>query len=200
MDRCALSKTSEAKTLDALGSSGLLKISLIRGEAGQAAWRLVEAVSESKHPFELHLEWSSGNGGLRSAKLTASTACRVCVFARTVNVSAVNLTNKENRVAVAIADALLPTQNQYEYRGATVQLTDVDLEIPPFATHLHVELVDPTHLSDLTIRICDGTHTLCGVTVGDQQPDRGVPVGGACMIQLLSPHAEEFRAIYTLAL
>lgn len=200
MDRCALSKTYEAKTLDALGNSGLLKVSLVRGEAGQASWRLVEAVTESALPFELHLEWSSGNGGPRSAKVTVSSACRVCVFARTLNVSAVNLSNDENQVAVAIADALLPTQNQYEYRGATVQLTEVDLEIPPFATHLRVELVDPSHLSSLNIRICDGTETLCGMTAGDTQPDRGIPLGGARAVQLHSPHAEEFRAIYTLAL
>lgn len=200
MARCALSRTADARTLDALGAGGLKAVSLLRGEAGEAGWRLVEVWTDSGLPFELHLEWSSGTSGPREAQITVARAARVCVFARSLALSAVNLADATNRVNAAVADALIPTRNQFEVRGATVQATEVPLDIPPFATHLRVELVDPTHLPDLQITVCDGTHTLCGVTAGDAQPPEGVPTGGARMITLLSANAEEFRAIFTLAL
>lgn len=200
MARCALSRSADSRTLDALGAAGLKAVPLLRGEAGDADWRLVEVWTDSGLPFELHLEWSSGTSGPRKAQLTVSRAARVCVFARSLALSAANLADATNQVNAAVADALIPTRNQLEVRGATVQLTQVLLTIPAFATHLRVELVEPTHLPDLQITVCDGTATLCGVTQGDAQPPEGVPMGGARVLTLLSPHAEEFRAIFTLAL
>lgn len=89
-------------------------VRLLHAEAASATWRLVHVFSEVGRAFEVSLSWSVAGAQGMSARVTVPTATRICVFARSIQVDVLSLSDDKNPVAVAIADGFMLTSNVYE--------------------------------------------------------------------------------------
>lgn len=202
MARCItdLSTRSDSQTLAALAVSGIVYKTLLNPSALSETWRIIELFSSSGAPFNVLLSWSAGQGAGATAWITVARSTRVAVYARAITVQVGNLSVAENSVTATIADGYAETHNQWELRGALTNLTPSGVGIPPFSRAFRVELADATLLSSLEIRVYDGTGTLCSHTMGDAQPDGGIPLGGAASLEIESPTDVEFRVVFYLRL
>jgi hypothetical protein len=108
----------------------------------------------------------------------------------------------ENRVGCSVADGYCVSANQYELRGLapSTGTAAVPLAIPPFATHVRVDVSDANLLESVRIQILDGLGTPRAVLRGDQQPLAGLPLGAAAGLQLLVPPGLAWRAAYQLSI
>lgn len=189
-----------AGTAELAAFAGQLRFQdLLKGEAEQGAWRLVEAFSEGGQPFELEARWSAGTGSGASIKLTIAHASRVCLFARSLTLSVANLTNSLNRVGVTVADGFAPTANVWEYRATCDGVTAVRVPVPPFALFLQAHLADRTALPGSIISLFDGMGALMSQYSGTSQPGSGIPVGGAGRIEILTSSATNLRGVFHLS-
>jgi hypothetical protein len=196
-----LSTRSNARELPAVDLKlGAKPVELLRGEASCDTWRIVEAFSSSALPFDLELAWSSGSGAGASAKVTVAHAARVSVFARSLQLSALNLVDKVNRVGVTVADGFAATRNRWEYRGRHLVSQVSLIPIPPFADTVQVSLADPTLWLLSTVYVHDGLGLLRAGYPVDFQLDGGIPVGGASALELVAPADVNYRAVFHLSL
>lgn len=196
----ALSTRADTRTLSAWAGSDLAWRRLLASEAPAAAWRVMEAFSVSGRPFELWLRWSAGSGAGAECRVTVARSTRVGLFARSVIVDAANLSSQENKVGVTVADGAVHTRNHWEVRGQAQEAVENDVELPAFADRLRLELADPALLAAAEIRFYDAQGVLRGVTLGDQQPSGGLPLGGADQVRLVVGATTAFRAVYGLHL
>ena len=175
---------------------------VLHSEGETDAWRIIEASSADGRPFELELYWTAANGAGANAKVTVAHATRICVFCRTVRVRSKNLDAKRNDIGVTIADGYAETRNQYEVRGdalidETSEMDDNPLKfrIPPFARRFHISTTDPDNSGHVITR--DGLGRRRSHTYLSKQPDQGIPVGGACEIEMwVGPY--DFRIVFEL--
>ena len=173
---------------------------LLDAESELDTWRIVEVFSLTPAPFEIELAWAAGAGSGAFAKITVARSARVCVFARALKIRAGNLADKTNRVCVTVADGRTTTTNQWEVTGNANEQQPENIEIPPFAKRLRLEMADPTQLPGSDIKVYDGLGTLRGKVAGNAQPGSGVPVGGAGKVEVTTTGASDYRVVYTLAL
>lgn len=195
-----LSHRSDAKELPPASGTLFPSCELLNADSGAAAWRLVECFSERGLPFELVLRWSGGAGSGAHARMTVAHASRVCVFARSLTIQAINLTITPNRVGVTVADGFAPTANVWEQRTSCDGVSPVALSVPPFALSFQVQLADRTALPRTSISIFDGLGALQSQLFGLNQPGIATPVGGAGRIDVLTGGATNLRAIFQLSI
>lgn len=185
-DRATLAPSSEAGWADVL-----------QAEGETDAWRIVELSSAHGRPFDVELRWSSANGSGSIAHVTVARAARVCMFARTVVVRVKNLAALPNAVGVTIADGYAETRNQLEVRGDAQGEGPVAIRVPAFARTVWFEVADPEDREAL-IWTVDGEGKARGVTRLGEQPDNGVPVGGAGELWFWPARPQAFRAVFHL--
>lgn len=172
---------------------------LLVGEADGDAWRIVEVFSRSGRPFEVELAWSAGTGTGAQARLTVSHAVRVCVFARSVRLAAANLSSEDNRVAVTVGDGFAVTRNHLAVAGQGVG--PIDVPVPAFATHVHLDVADAALRAASTLTLLDGqTVPRAAVTAATQGGSDGVALAGAQLVRVSLPSPAAWRLVFTLCL
>ena len=165
-------------TLDGVVADPGPWVRLLAAEAAVGAWRLSSLQSLDGRPFEARIAWSAGHASGQEARISVARGTSVSVFARSVTVDVRHASTSPNRVFVAIADGQVGAVNHLEARfsGADAGL---DVEIPPFATHVRLELADPTALPAARVDLYDGQGVLRSRTNGDAQPSPGIALGEA---------------------
>lgn len=170
--------------------------------AHRGAWRVVDLFSEdARRPWRAELRWGAGGAQGQLALISIARATRVCVFASSLTVRAQNWSTSKHHVSVAVADGFDPSRNQLEYQDAVDAGFPVELDIPPFADRLHVEVADRTLAGTTEIRQFDAAGTEFGrCLVSDIYGGPGLPCGHLAYVQIVSSGATAFRAIFTLRL
>ena len=195
----ALSTRSDTAELEGF-SNETRWVQVLDTEAQAACWRIVEAFSLDGAPFDLEVTWSSGGGAGARAKATVSRSTRLCVFARALRVLASNHSSSVNRVGVTVADGFSGSRNRWEVRGRTSAQEATELEIPPFADTLRLEMADPDQLTGTSLMVYDGQGTLRAKVTGDGQSSAGLPLGGAARVTIEAATETDFRVVYRLTL
>lgn len=166
----------------------------------RSEWRIVETYSESLSPFELELQWSNGTGINPTTQVTVPGSTRLCILARSVSISARNLSISANPVSAHIADGCIGTSNIWVYLGSCDGSTPVQLPIPPYAQSVRVELEVPGLRSTTTLEARYGADTLYALCSLLEQPSAGVMLGGCTRLVLNATATTRFRALYSLSL
>lgn len=200
-----LSRRSQQELLAATRDGAEAKpVDLLRAEACTATWRIVEAFSASSAPFEVHASWSGGDGVGQECRLTVPRATRFAVFAASLSLRVVNLASVENRVGGNVSDGYCVSANQFEVRGtgalAGVATGGTPIPVPPFATHLRVDVADVAQLPSVRITVADGVGIVRAQLTGDQQPGIGLPLGAAGAVIVDAPRGMRFRAVFQLSI
>ena len=194
-----LSRRSFQETLRAYTGTTSF-VDLIRAEACLGTWRIVEVVSGSGGPFELRVAWSAGDGMGQEAKMTVARGTRFSVFASSVTLRAANLSSKENRVSCMVSEGYCVSENHYEVRGEGDVSAPSDIEIPPFARLVRVDLAPSSGLTGVSLEVQDGLGTTRAEVRGDEQPAGGLPLAGAGALKLTAPSNTTYRVTFTLSL
>lgn len=200
-----LSRRSHQERLPA-ASAGKesVAVDLLRGEAGVGAWRIVEAYSANAGPFELYAAWSGGDGVGQEARLTVPRATRFAVFAASLVLRVVNLASIENRVGCNVSDGYCVSSNQFEVRSPGMvgegSFGRFAVPIPPFATHVRLDVQDPDALPDVLLTVLDGLGVERATVRGHEQPGAGLPLGAAGAVHVTAPWNTPFRAVYQLSI
>lgn len=189
-DQLALPSTDDAKRFR----------NILFAEAGDDTWRLIELFSLAGEPFEAELAWSAGQGVGAKALVTVSHSTRVSVYARSLRVRARNLATDGNQVGVTIADGHTPTHNQWEHHGEVGPDNPVIVVVPPFARSVRLDVANPKALTGSRLSFADGTGVVRATVLGKDQPDSGVPIGGAREVHLRSRADTAYRLLFHLSL
>lgn len=163
-------------------------------------WRIVEGFSEKGRPFELTLRWSTANATGTWVKVTVAHAARICVFARSLLLDVVNLSNQAHSVIGRVADGFSQTANVWEHRATSVGGKPLSLPIPPFAAAFHLHLAERDALPGTVISLLDGTEKVRARFSAANQPPGGILVGGAGRLEVLTQKEIDLRGIFTLSL
>ena len=204
---CGADLSTRADTVDlpavatpADGNVSGIPVDLLDAESDRDAWRVVEVFTHASLPFDIELRWSAGSGSGARAQITVARSARVCVRARTVTVRATNLGRATNRVGVTIADGFAVTSNHFEVRG---DATDADgspiVPVPPFATHVRVDVADPAAL-DTHVDLVAGNDRVYASVPVRSIPALGLPLGAALRLELHPTAPTAWRAVFTLCL
>lgn len=189
-----------ARTETLAASDGTVSLQrLLSATACAAAWRVVELFSTAG-PVEVELSWSGGDASGQTARLTVSRAARVSVFAASLTVRVANLTDAPNGVTCGVSDGYCVASCALEVRGAGVQDTAVEFEIPPFATAVSVGCADKAQLPGITVSLLDGMGDVRVELGADDLPAGGLPLGGARLLSVLAPADLRFRVVFHLSL
>jgi hypothetical protein len=175
------------------------KVPLLAGEAEVDTWRIVEVFAPL--PFELSLAWSAGSGSGAEAQITVGRSARICVFARSVRLTAQNLTTTAHRAGVTVADGFAITHNTWEVPLLFGFGVDQDVPIPPFAQTFRVEIAEGSGWATTTVEVFDGLNDVRATYNAAFQPASGVPVGGARKVRVSTPDpALHGRVVFHLSL
>lgn len=173
-------------------------VDLLRAEAQAGTWRIVEAYAE-RGPFELHAEWSGGDGRGQHVRLTVARATRFAVLAATLNLKVANLTGLDNRVGCNVSDGYCVSANQFEVRGVGTD-AELPVSVPPFAHRVRLEIADPDQLFNSFLSVHDGVGQLRSRLSVSLQPPEGLPLGGAGSLKVLVPDGLRYRVVYFLSI
>ena len=183
------------------GSPISKRVELIRAEAEDDTWRIVDLFSRTGLPFDVELHWSAGSGQGAKAVISVARCARIAVFASTLRILVSNQAGAVNRVAVTIADGYAATHNQWELAGRHfASSSPKTISIPPFADFLRLDLADPALAPAALIRVLDAFGIVRAAYTVDDQPPTGIPLGGAGSIELALASDIDFRAVYHLSL
>lgn len=176
-------------------------VELLNAEAEADTWRIVEVFSRTGLPFEVGLSWSSGTGSGAGAQVTVARATRICVFARSLRITATNLAKKLNRVGVTVADGFTPSRNTWEVPAVIGAGSTFEAEVPPFADSLGLDLADLAAVVTTQIRVHDALGDVRASYNAAFQPPNGVPVGGASKVEVTTTHPGTLaRLVFHLSL
>lgn len=171
---------------------------------GESKWRVVELFSDESTPWEATLAWSAGQAGRRTARVTVAKSTRVCIRASSVYVTGKCLSTNNVNAWVAIADGVVAAENEVSDRGtATVNaagIATVQLDVPPFARFVRLELADDTLYASSLIRLYDGWAVLRNETAGDAQPNPGLPIGDSQKVEIQLTTTTDYRVTFLLNL
>lgn len=195
-------RSHQERLLPVAAGKELVAVDLLRAEACAGAWRIVEAYSANAGPFELYAAWSGGDGVGQEARLTVPRATRFAVFASSLSLRVVNLASVENRVGCNVSDGYCVSANQFEVRagGPGESAGAIAVSVPPFATHLRVDVADPLHLPSVRVTVLDGSGDVRAAIQGNEQPSGGLPLGAAGSVTVLAPPGIRFRAVFQLSI
>ncbi len=175
------------------------RVPLLAGEAEVDTWRIVEVFAPL--PFELGLAWSAGSGSGAEAQVTVGRSSRICLFARSLRLTAQNLTTTQHRAGVTVADGFAITHNTWEAPLLFGVGVDQDVAIPPFAQTLRAEIAEPSGWASSTVEVFDGMNHLRATYNAAFQPAGGIPVGGARKVRLSTTDpALHGRVVFHLSL
>ncbi|MFK7931202.1 MAG: hypothetical protein AB8H79_23665 [Myxococcota bacterium] len=155
---------------------GLRWTRLLSAEAAGATWRLLEVSAASPTPFALKLAWTAGHGASVGARMTVSTATRIAVFARHLEVQGAAL-GPEARVAVHVADGHAPTRNVW-----VASAGPAGVAVPPFAHSVRADLPDGARAQDAFVVLRDPSGDPLAEVRLDRQPSGGLPLAGATAV------------------
>lgn len=192
-------RTSETLTLPP-SCEQATGIDLLRPSFGTSDWRLLEAQSLDSLPFELCATWAQGSASGANARISVATGARLCLMASELHLSALNRAPLPNRVLVHIASAFAPTRNVLDVSGRTLAGVPVGVPIPPFATHVRLDLASLEALLDTRLTFYDGSRELRLTLPATAQPAEGIPLGSFRFIEVTCPLATSMRALFTLSL
>lgn len=191
-----LSVRSRSLALAPNNSAALSWQTLLKAEAAEGRWRLVELFGlGAGTPFVAWLRWSSGSGVGAAAKIAVTRATRVCVMARSLEVLVAHRVNAAATIGVTVADGREKTVNHWEEWVGTGTNA---VPIPPFAKLARLESGDVAATAAGTIDLIDGLGTTRSRYAGDAQPSGGVPLAGAASLQTTC--SANHRVVYELAL
>lgn len=175
------------------------RVELLAGEAEVDTWRIVEVFAPL--PFELGLAWSAGSGSGAEALVTIGRSARICLLARSLRLTARNLTTTSHRAGVTVADAFAITRNTWEVPLLFGFGANQEVPIPAFAEALRVEIAEPDGWATTTIQVFDGLNDLRATYAAGSQPPGGVPIGGARKVRLSTPDpVHHGRVVFHLCL
>lgn len=182
-----------------------LSVKLLDSEGPCAEWRLVELFSGNEGvggPFNAAIWWSGGGGSGQMMKLSTPRGTRVCVYARSVRIQVANLlTSAGQRISGRVAEAFMPTANQWEEPGVgQAGGAAFPVDIPPFALTWRYETVTAANLAATTLDVLDGGGTIISSFLGNAQVAPANPLGGARRINVSAPAAVRWRVVFHLAL
>lgn len=167
-------------------------------------WRILELVSMSQAPFEVHLEWSAGDDHGMTARIVVPRATRISIFASWIQVEMANRAAVANDVICTVAPGYAVTHNQWEESGAgnldNEAVATIDVSIPPFAAAFQVHTQKAGDLPLVGIEVYDGLGTQRLGLSADLQPDGGVALGSAHRLVLKVPSGVAYRVVFLLTL
>lgn len=172
---------------------------LFKAGDGSVCWRLVEAWSSKGLPWELLLSWTLGNGPGTEARISISSAARVCVFAQDIKLDGLNRSSSENPVGLAVVNGFMPTANVFDLWATCDGTNPVTFQVPPFAQRFDLQLGNRHLLSSTSVTLTNGSGANI-VLPGEAIPAAGLAIGSVDLIQVLTPVSCQLRAIFSLGL
>ena len=208
MGACKLNRRSGFATLPVSTVSGVAgaeqEVLTAQSEGvGDGEWRIIDLWSDERTPWEARLVWSGGGGAQRTAYLDVPKSTRVCVHATTLQVFGSNLSTATAVTArVAIADGQTGTENQYAVRGtAQVAGGAIDVEVPPWARFVRLEVSDATAFAASSMELQDANGTSYARYDAATQPQPGAPIGDAHVVRCTLPGGNyAYRVVFLLHL
>lgn len=168
------------------------------------AWRVVELFGDVG-PFEAHLRWTAGEGAGQQVFVTVPRNTRLSVFARDLVIRAANLYGVSQHVGCMVSDGYAATHNYWEQRGTDVAQIGggggtTNFDVPPFGRVVHLEAQDPLTLANYTLGVIDGMSVIRAKWAGNDQPQGGMPLGGALKLEVTFPAGAVYRLVHALNL
>ena len=185
--------------------SDLLEAQACGGRRSHGAWRVVELFGDGG-PFEAHLRWTAGEGAGQHVFVTVPRNTRLSVFAHDLVIEAANLYGGVQNVGCMVSDGYAATLNYFEQRGSEVGglvgggAGSTTFEIPPFGRVVHLEAQDPLTLGNYSLGVLDGMNVLRAKWAGNDQPQGGMPLGGALKLEVNFPAGAVYRLVHALNL
>lgn len=184
--------------------SDLLEAQSCGGRRSHGAWRVVELFGDGG-PFEAHLRWTAGDGAGQQVYVTVPRNTRLSVFARDLVIQAANLYGAAQNVGCMVSDGYAATANYFEQRGTDAGQIGggagtTNFDVPPFGRVVHLEAQDPLTLANYTLGVIDGMNVLRAKWAGNDQPQSGMPLGGALKLEVNFPAGAVYRLVHALNL
>ena len=184
--------------------SDLLEAQACGGRRSHGAWRVVELFGDAG-PFEAHLRWTAGDGAGQQVFVTVPRNTRLSVFARDLVIRAANLYGAVQGVGCMVSDGYAATLNYFEQRGTDAGLIGggagtTNFDVPPFGRVVHLEAQDPLTLGNYSLGVLDGMNVLRAKWAGNDQPQGGMPLGGALKLEVNFPAGAVYRLVHALNL
>jgi len=165
-------------------------------EADASASRVVQ-LSSATGPFEVELQWSSGEGIGNRLLVTVPFSTQVTLWAKTLIVKLRNLCGEDNDVTTTIDDGSVPSKNQYALTGSGYG----EFDIPPHAKSIVPHLADYTDEDNIYLVLFDGkSNTRFRRQISELSEATGVPVGGAKKVRIEGAGETPFQLVCALGM
>ena len=165
-------------------------------EADASASRVVQ-LSSTTGPFEVELQWSSGEGIGNRLLVTVPFSTQVTLWAKTLIVKLRNLCGENNAVTTTIDDGSVPSKNQYALVGSGYG----EWDIPPHTKTIVPHLSDYTDEANIFLVLLDGRGNIrFRREISELSEATGVPVGGAKKVRLEGAGETPFQLICALGM
>ena len=165
-------------------------------EADASASRVVQ-LSSTTGPFEVELQWSSGEGIGNRLLITVPFSTQVTLWAKTLIVKLRNLCGEDNAVTTTIDDGSVPSKNQYALSGSGYG----EYDIPPHTKTIVVHLADYADEDNIYLVLFDGqSNTRFRRQISELSEATGVPVGGAKKVRLEGAGETQFQLVCALGM
>ena len=150
-------------------------------------WSLIELVSFSGLPWDAYIDLSRQGHSLPRIKVSVSGLARVCVFATSAKVYAVNTTTQTHNVQAMVAPINAPIETDNVYIETVIGISTVTP--PPGTTRLEVMLnnADPSLPPLVLIETTDRFATLTRSISLDQMPSDGLLIGSVETVAVTLP-------------
>jgi hypothetical protein len=165
-------------------------------EADASASRVVQ-LSSTTGPFEVELQWSSGEGIGNRLLVTVPFSTQVTLWAKTLIVKLRNLCGEPNSVTTTIDDGSVPSKNQYALVGSGYG----EWDIPPHAKTIVPHLSDYSDEANIFLVLFDGKGNIrFRREISQLSEATGVPVGGAKKVRLEGAGETSFQLVCSLGM
>lgn len=193
----SLSVRSNRLTLPPAGGERLLTWQhAFSTEAKASAPRVIQ-LSSDRGPFEVQIQWSSGEGLGNTLHLTVPFATQVTLLAKTLIVKLRNRCDEENRVTTTIDDGSVTSRNQVALIGAG----EGEWDVPPHTKQVVAHLADYTDEDTVYLVFVDGLgEVVFRRAVGELSESTGVPVGAARKLRLEGAGETRFQLVCLLGI
>lgn len=172
---------------------------VLRLQDCEVGWKVVSLSSTRGKPFEAILSWSSGEQD--TAHLTITSAARVCLLARTIDISAKSL---GGLVVVAClvkrCEAWFESRTIYEAVGESDGENPLVVPVVEWCSHAHISVADRRLLSDTVIDLLDADGNIMSQFGGSVLPPLGIPLGSARELRITTETATKVRVVFPILL
>ncbi len=165
-------------------------------EAKASAPRVIQ-LGADRGPFEVEIQWSSGEGLGNTLHLTVPFATQVTLLAKTLIVKLRNASDTENHVTTTIDDGSVTSRNQV----ALVGVGSGEWDVPPHTKTVVCHLADYTDEDSVFLVFVDGLgQTIFRRAIGELSESTGVPVGAARKLQIEGAGETRFQIVCLLGI